>query len=110
MSPFACLTLVRGEWIQSLCFLKMIETSTYDYYFSVEELGYLLGMPCSEIRAILQPKYRTGHACFLRTFGIKTRKFDGYPMYCLLVEGSLVALGGDHCTDLINAEPNPKYW
>ena len=93
----------------------MIETSTYDYYFSVEELVNFLDMPYSEIRAILQPKYRVAHACFLRTFGITSRKFGGCLMYCLLGEGSLgegslVTLGEDHCTDLINAKPNPMYW
>ena len=89
----------------------MIETSTYDYYFSVEELVNFLDMPYSEIRAILQPKYRSGYACFLRTwFGITSRKFGGYLTYCLLEEGSLETLGEDHCTDLINAEPDPMYW
>ena len=82
----------------------------YDYNYSVEEPGNLLDVSCSEIRAILQPKYRTGHAFLLRTFGITTRKFVGYSMYCLLGEGSFVALGEDHGTDLINAEFNPMYW
>ena len=110
MSPLACLARIRRAWVHSPCFVKMTETSTYDYFFSVQELGDLLDVPCSEIRAILQPKYRAGHPEFLRSFGITSRVFGGYLRFCLLGQGSLVSLGEGDCIDLINAEPNAMYW
>jgi hypothetical protein len=104
------LTLIRRAWIHNPCFLKIIATSTYDYYFSVEELGKYLDVPISEIRPILFPKHRAGHPEFLRSFGVTSRMFDSLKRFCLLGQGSLVSLGEEDCINLINAEPNPKYW